>query len=833
MNEIKEAARAPRRSMLDKTRRMIERDMYASTKELCQMHEHGIDGIKPYVRNPELDSYNEDVDEEYLDDFPSFYQIRGVQFLLDEKRILIADEMGVGKTAQAVAGKLELENRYGGKFKTLVITQPDIKDHWQEKIDEYTEREQNAVKLDDYDEESLEAMKDADFVIVNYPAFGSKPLRDVLGERMLKEGFRYVVLDEVHNVRNHAAARTDYIRRIAAQAEYMCALSGTPIPDSLDDTFMLITLLESDVYKDVVDKKTGRVLKTAPQVVREAFWKRPYLIKAILGRKRLKREMKDIAELPKIHIHPEGIRGYIELSPEQNEIYQAIYENDELEGAYKLLQLRKALTDPSLVDRSILTEELRGKLDSIDSVKYKELDGIVEKYVSEGRKVVVYSPLLKSGVMEKLQKRYENYNFLRVDGDITGKRRSSIVREFQRDPLKMGLISTDITSEGIPLTAGSVMVLLDEPYVPGRKSQMIKRLHRRGQKNDVDVISLAVRDTIDDGMLELLHLKQEGIDFIEKGERLRPEHVDALGSRPESSMPLSHRLYTPQQKIRIYSSRMVGKGSKRIRRALMRNDYAIARKYAENYPKDWELSYSAKVSRVVKQIVEGLSEREELGKKVDIGSSFGVLSKTLGEKTTNIDLNEHSFSQIYADSNNNNVAASLSELPLKDGGFDMAVCSLALYYTSLEGIGSDGGKRTEREEALREANRILRNGGYYLVTLPRTVISPEQEPNFLGSLRKTGFEVIPELTGTVKAQGNDDFQTYVALARKTGPPLADILDSNSLFLEVDERRAGRGRKSYSGKKGAFDNFSFLSEDGEIPVESRARSYIERLFREDI
>ena len=99
--------------------------------------------------------------------FPSFYQVEGVQFLVDNKRVLIADEMSVGKTAQAVLGRLEIENRTGKKAKTLVVTRHAVMPHWRDKIPEYCNngRTGKTTVLNEYTREALERVKDADIVI--------------------------------------------------------------------------------------------------------------------------------------------------------------------------------------------------------------------------------------------------------------------------------------------------------------------------------------------------------------------------------------------------------------------------------------------------------------------------------------------------------------------------------------------------------------------------------------------------------------------------------------------------------------------------------------------
>jgi superfamily II DNA or RNA helicase len=771
-------------------KKAIYRDLIKYYDELFSLYEAGVKGIKPRVKNPELEGNNE-----YLSDFLSFYQVEGVKFLLDEKRVLIADEAGSGKTAQAIGGKLEIENRTGKRARTLVITPNSVKQHWYEKIHEYCEgkRVGKVVKLDSYEERALARLKGADFVIINYEIFGRNKKK--VRERLQAERFDYVILDEVHNIKNPRAIRSGFIKEIADRAEYLCLLSGTPIPNTLSDTYMLIALLDKDAYVDVRDE-SGRVIKSAVDVVREKHWDQPDIIRALLRRKRLKREMRDIAGLPPIRHTVQKVQ----LSGRQRELYDNILENGELEGSYKLLQLRKAITVPALVDPDLITDdELRESLPDIEQSKYLALDKIISENAASGKKTVIFSPIFKKGVTRELEARYKDYGALRIDGDVSNRQREAIRKCFQRDQDKKVLVTTDVMGEGISLTAASTVVFLDDPYTPGEHTQCIARVYKRDQTKKVNVISLAAEGTVDDGVLELLEQKAEVIRFMEGK---RPKQT----KDPQKTRPIIKRLYTSQQRINRYTSRMAGKGFERILKALKRKDYKIAKDFAENYCLDWESSVSANTARVYAQVIKGIEQAAKLKDKVDLGSGPGILSHVLGETTTNVELNRYHFGQKLANPDNANIEAALHSLPLKDESFDLALCSLVLDQTSIED--------NERERSIREANRILRQGSYYIITLPKGAINCEQEKRWREGLAQLGFEIVPELTGFVKAKEPEDvdFGIYLAVAKKVAAPRPGSLNERFFVLTVDDRTAGKKKKRvYSmRKKGICSSFAYIN-----------------------
>ncbi|RLM53265.1 helicase-related protein, partial [Halorubrum sp. Atlit-26R] len=67
--------------------------------------------------------------------------------------------------------------------------------------------------------------------------------------------------------------------------------------------------------------------------------------------------------------------------------------------------------------------------------------------------------------------------------------------------------STDAMSEGRNLQFCNIMVNYDLPWNPMRVEQRIGRIHRIGQKRDVYVFNMALKDTVEEYVLERLYHK--------------------------------------------------------------------------------------------------------------------------------------------------------------------------------------------------------------------------------------------------------------------------------------------------------------------------------------
>ena len=215
----------------------------------------------------------------------------------------------------------------------------------------------------------------------------------------------------------------------------------------------------------------------------------------------------------------------------------------------------------------------------------------------------------------------------------------------------------------------------------------------------------------------------------------------------------------------------------------------------------------------LKQIIEGLYQINVLEKKIDLGSGPGILSYVLGEKTVNVDLNEYHFKQSIANPNNENIVASMHKLPVEDKVFDLALASNSLNYLSDK----------EKEQAVREANRVLKKGGYFILVLPYNVVPLDISRNIERGLARLGFDVIHELTGYVKSTSDVDFQAYIAVSKKIRMPKNKSCEQEFRMKKQKQIYAMR-------KKGICNTFSYFNpkNEEEEKLEARLEKYIKRV-----
>ncbi|XP_022743331.1 putative SWI/SNF-related matrix-associated actin-dependent regulator of chromatin subfamily A member 3-like 1 [Durio zibethinus] len=104
------------------------------------------------------------------------------------------------------------------------------------------------------------------------------------------------------------------------------------------------------------------------------------------------------------------------------------------------------------------------------------------------------------------------FKIVRLDGSMNAKRRAQVIEEFQvpgPDGPTVLLASLKASGAGINLTAASRVYLLEPWWNPAVEEQAMDRVHRIGQKEDVKIVRLIARNSIEERVLELQERKKK------------------------------------------------------------------------------------------------------------------------------------------------------------------------------------------------------------------------------------------------------------------------------------------------------------------------------------
>ncbi|PHJ39146.1 hypothetical protein P378_05210 [Desulforamulus profundi] len=103
-------------------------------------------------------------------------------------------------------------------------------------------------------------------------------------------------------------------------------------------------------------------------------------------------------------------------------------------------------------------------------------------------------------------------------GKSSRQKRDEVIREFRAARIQY-IIATDAAAEGLNLQNCNILVNFDLHWNPMKIEQRIGRVHRFGQEREVTVFNLALEDTIDEYVINILFKKlrlfQEAIGGLE------------------------------------------------------------------------------------------------------------------------------------------------------------------------------------------------------------------------------------------------------------------------------------------------------------------------------
>ena len=411
----------------------------------------------------------------------------------------LADDMGVGKTAQVLALlETRRQARAAGEpaLPSLVVVPRSLVFNWKCEAERFTP----ALRLLDYTGMTRNGSDFAacDVVLTTYGTLR----RDAA---LLKDiAFDYVVLDEAQAVKNASTETSKAVRLL--RGKHRLALSGTPIENHLGELWTLFEFLNPGMLGAAsVFKRTGDAVRNPDEETRRMLAQalRPFI---------LRRTKDQVArELP---LKTEQT-VYCEMEPDQRRLYNelrdhyrdSLLQRIETEGLAKskiqvleaLLRLRQASCHPGLIDP---------KRAGNPSAKLEVLLDRLAEVLERGHKALVFSQFtsLLAIVRDRLEKRRIAYEYL----DGATQDRQARVERFQNDPdCRLFLISLRAGGLGLNLTAAEYVFLLDPWWNPAVEAQAVDRAHRIGQTRQVFAFRLIARDSVEEKVLELQKTKRD------------------------------------------------------------------------------------------------------------------------------------------------------------------------------------------------------------------------------------------------------------------------------------------------------------------------------------
>lgn len=454
------------------------------------------------------------------------------------RAFLLADEPGLGKTAQSV-----LAASVADAYPLLAVVPNVVKMNWAREVERWTPHRRATVIHGDGD--TVDAF--ADVIVVNY---------DVLDRHMSwlsTLGFKGMVVDEAHFIKNLSSQRSknvlalaDRIRRNAPGGDpLLLALTGTPLINDVDDfraIWQYLGWIDGDKPAPALLAELERIGLTPAEHGFYSEARRAVIDLGIVRRRKVDvaadLPAKRIADLP------------VELDDELGRSVRAA----ERELGHRLAQRFRALVEARNLRVGDLDEDTRDQF--IRAVASAELEeskqaksgenvftmvrrigqakaGLAADYAAQLArsvgKVVFFAKHID--VMDQAEAAFAAREIRTVSlrGDQTAIARQAAIDAFNNDPeVHVAVCSLTAAGVGVNLQAASNVVLAELSWTSAEQTQAIDRVHRIGQEEPVTAWRIIAAHTIDARIAELIDQKQGLAARALDGQDVEPGSADSV-----------------------------------------------------------------------------------------------------------------------------------------------------------------------------------------------------------------------------------------------------------------------------------------------------------------
>lgn len=430
------------------------------------------------------------------------YQREGLFWLQQAWRsglpgVLLADDMGLGKSLQALSFFAWLKEGMRHKRPLLLVAPTGLLENWQNEHREHLHHpglgeiiEVYGSKLRQYRSQdgsdirlgssglNIERLREADVILTTYEtlrdyhhSFGSIP-------------FAAAMFDEMQKIKTPSTQLTDAAQVI--NADFILGLTGTPVENRLADLWCLYDTMApgflgglkafSERYEKTSDESNLAHLK-------EQLAKPQGTIPPVMYR-RMKRDVLD--GLPSIKIHPRPVQMPTIQADKYEEVVQAARNNTEKGAKLAVLQNLSRISLASFSPFEMDGEQLNG------SARIGELFRILDEIAVKQEKVLIFIDLKdwQSRLAAEIQQRYRLSRCPSIiNGDKSPMQRQNLVKEFQDagHGFDVMLLGPKAGGVGYTITAANHVIHLNRWWNPAIEDQSTDRVYRIGQKKEVHV----------------------------------------------------------------------------------------------------------------------------------------------------------------------------------------------------------------------------------------------------------------------------------------------------------------------------------------------------------
>lgn len=474
--------------------------------------------------------------EPFLKDEVEYYkhQTDGIRKMINMKNFLLADDMGLGKSLQALTA-FAIDVKMGKASTCLIVCPVTLRDNWAEEISKFTrmpyelfgeephptrKNETRRITGAKRNAQLLEWMHKKHgprFLICNYEQLTSEIHKDAFRSFP----FDTVIFDEAHYLKNPDSKRTKAALTIPSTRSFM--LTGTPMLNQVNELWSLLHRIDPQKfprYWSFVNRYCVFGGYEGRQIVGTKNEKE---LVSVLGEVMIRRLKNDVLNRDA----PNYVKLHVGLSAEQQSLYDSVADElllppgaqaglvipapeEEIQNALtKFLRLKQICGTPYAIDPSYPDS----------SFKLDRAVEVVKEFADKNEKMIVFTQF--RGVLDAFNQRLHKAKtgpVFQLHGGVRQKDRQPTVAEWSGVNGHATIACmTQVAGVGLNMVAASTILFIDKLFVPGLNKQAVDRADRIGQDKPVQVIELIARNTVEHRVEEILAEKSKVFGEIVEG----------------------------------------------------------------------------------------------------------------------------------------------------------------------------------------------------------------------------------------------------------------------------------------------------------------------------
>lgn len=412
------------------------------------------------------------------------YQHEGLRWMLEKEKGageesigpfggILADEMGLGKTIQMIS--LILAGRDSGVGPTLIVVPTSLMTQWKSEINKFTGGSMRVEIAHNSDPNGLHIeLLRTQVYITSYGTVARNA--GVFGDASITWG--RIILDEAHMIRNSRNKTTIALMSIKANNKW--CISGTPIQNGAKD---MVTLLEFIGFPKKIAKKNMK------EIVAE------YML--------LRTKQGTGIDLPEIRHNKVDVK----MSESEYRVY------DFVEGHFDFQLVRQLKKRQATILKKMVSEFYSGEYEDIEPEEWDErnidnfrLDKTIE-IATEVKNGVIFADFRAEIDYIKTILEARGSKVGVIHGGIPVVDRKTLL-ETQTD-YDFVIIQIYAGGTGLNLQSFNNVIINSPHWNPFIEEQAIARVHRIGQKREVNIYRLVEDTTIDADIVSVQDVKKQ------------------------------------------------------------------------------------------------------------------------------------------------------------------------------------------------------------------------------------------------------------------------------------------------------------------------------------